>query len=120
MQYADVKINYADGILRFVPVGEIDHHTAKDVREKMDEALFLYRPKTVCIVLSDLDFMDSSGLGLILSRYTKIQSLGGELILEDPTPSISKILHLAGVDKMIKIMYSHKTEECRNEKRKNK
>ena len=120
MQYADVKIKNENDTLRFTLVGEIDHHTAGSVREKMDEAIFLYRPKNVCIVLSDLDFMDSSGLGLILSRYTKIQAIGGNLILEDPTPAISKILHLAGVDKMIKTIYSQKTEEFEYEKRKNK
>lgn len=111
MQYTDVKSKYEDGILRLMPRGEIDHHSAKSVRDKMDEAIFLYRPKQVCIVLSGLDFMDSSGLGLILSRYSKIQALGGTLVLEDPTPAIAKILHLAGVDRMIKTVYSDKTEE---------
>ncbi len=103
MQIADVKSEYYESTLRFYLTGEIDHHTAKAVREKMDEDIFFHRPKVTVIVLGNLDFMDSSGLGLILGRYTKMKELGGKLILEDPTPAIAKILRLAGVDKLIEV-----------------
>lgn len=119
MQNADVKSNYYEGILRFTLTGEIDHHSAGVVRQKMDEDIFFHRPRVAVIILGDLDFMDSSGLGLILGRYTKMKDLGGKLILEDPTPAIEKILRLAGVDKLMEIRKSDKTEEQQNEKRKN-
>ena len=122
MQNAEVKSEYRKDTLRFVLTGEIDHHSAPMLREKMDEAIFLYRPQRTVIVLGHLDFMDSSGLGLILGRYktVKSQANAGELILEDPTPAILKILHLAGVERLIEIRTSgDKTEEEQNEKRKN-
>lgn len=119
MQSADVKSSYYEGTLRFTLTGEIDHHSSGAVRQKMDEDIFFHRPRVTVIVLRDLDFMDSSGLGLILGRYTKMKDLGGKLILEDPTPAIGKILRLAGVEKLIEIRKSDKTEERQNEKRKN-
>ncbi len=117
MQNADVKSNYYESTLRFTLTGEIDHHSAAAVREKMDEDIFFHRPKVTVIVLGNLDFMDSSGLGLILGRYAKMKDLGGKLILEDPTPAIEKILRLAGVEKRIEIRKSDRMEENQNEKR---
>ena len=117
MQNADVKSAYRNGVLRFVLTGEIDHHSAPLVRQKMDEDIFLYRPKVTVIVLSEMDFMDSSGLGLILGRYKKAKAVDAELILEDPTPATQKILRLAGVDRMIQIKIGDKTKESQHEKR---
>ena len=88
MQNADVKSSYYEGTLRFWLQGEIDHHSAAMVRQKMDEGIFFHRPRVTVINLFDIDFMDSSGLGLILGRYHKMQQLGGKLILENPTREI--------------------------------
>ena len=118
MQNADVKSSYLEGTLRFTLTGEIDHHSAYLAREKMDEAIFLYRPKKAVIVLSEIDFMDSSGLGLILGRYNKLKGMGAELFLENPTPRIQKILYLAGVEKLIPIIQKDKEERGHHEKSK--
>ena len=117
MQNADVKSSYTEGTLRFTLTGEIDHHSAPLVREKMDEAIFLYRPKRAVIVLSEIDFMDSSGLGLILGRYNRLKSLGAELYLESPTVPIEKILRLAGVERIIPILKKDQKEKSQHEKR---
>jgi len=57
--------------------------------------------------------MDSSGLGLILGRLSRIQELGGELVIADPTLQVMKILRLAGLEKKIRIERSErkKTDE---------
>ncbi len=83
--------------------GEIDHHSARELRKKIDELLYYYRPKKAALDLSSVSFMDSSGLGLILGRFTLVRELGGELILTDPNESVSKVLDLAGTSRLIKI-----------------
>ncbi len=83
--------------------GEIDHHSARDLRRRIDEKLYYYRPKTVALDLSSVSFMDSSGLGLILGRFTLARELGGELRITDPCESVAKILDLAGTSRLIKI-----------------
>ncbi len=118
MQNADVKSNFEKGTLRFSLRGEVDHHSTASLREKMDEAIFFHRPKVAVIELGALDFMDSSGLGLILGRYNKMKQLGGKLVLEDPTEPIEKILRLAGANKLIEIQRTDFTEDMQNEKRK--
>lgn len=103
MEVIKCDIEYDEGILIVKPMGEIDHHSAKPLREQIDTALYLYRPSTVIMDLSGVGFMDSSGLGLILGRYTKAKDLGGKLIVANPGPSVERVLNLAGTHKLITI-----------------
>lgn len=98
-----VKTEYADRILTLTVHGDIDHHSAKELRETIDAALFYHRPQTLRLVLSEVSFMDSSGLGLILGRYTRMKELGGEMVLVTPTRQIMKILTLAGIEKTLTV-----------------
>ena len=88
--------------------GEIDHHSAINVRSDIDELIFEIRPKKLILDLSSISFMDSSGLGLIMGRYSLIKEFGGTLLLRSPTVAVMKILSLAGMEKMIKIEASNK------------
>jgi len=60
-------------------------------------------PCKLILDLSAVDFMDSSGLGLILGRYSVMKSIGGELVVLNPTAGVMKILSLAGAERIIKI-----------------
>ena len=108
MEKATVQSEFCNNILSFYLSGEIDHHSAVSIREQMDRDIYFFRPKKVIMVMNGIAFMDSSGLGLILGRYTKIKDLGGALKIEDPTPEIEKILKLAGVDRLIPVCKTEK------------
>ena len=97
------KITFGNYTLNIKIRGDIDHHSAKGVREMIDEAIMSNKPRFIVLDLSSVDFMDSSGLGLILGRYTKINDLGGRLIITNTDDSVSRILALAGTDKLITI-----------------
>ena len=83
--------------------GDIDHHTAKDVRADIDKLIVENNPKELDLDLSEVEFMDSSGLGLVLGRYKKQIEFGGRMKIINPTKRIFQILQLAGVEKIIKI-----------------
>ena len=83
--------------------GEIDHHSAVNMRGDIDRLVEERQPLTLVLDLSSIEFMDSSGLGLIMGRYKKMSGLGGELILYNPSHSILKICRLAGLSRFIKI-----------------
>lgn len=85
------------------PMGEIDHHETKNLREEIDEELINLLPQKLIFDLSHTTFMDSSGLGLILGRYNKCLSLGIEFEIVNPGEKIMRIISMAGVDKLIKI-----------------
>ena len=97
-----------DGILEIKLLGEIDHHSAVEVRSDIDELIFLSRPHKTVLDLSQISFMDSSGLGLIMGRYSLMKELGGSLALRAPTQAVMKILSLAGMERIIKIEKSAK------------
>ncbi len=85
--------------------GEIDHHTAGEIRRGIDGALFEKRPKKLILDLSAVSFMDSSGLGLIMGRYSVMKELEGEMVVWNPSPEIRAILTLAGMERMVRIDY---------------
>ena len=99
----NTEITFAKGTLFIKLYGDIDHHTAKFTREEIDREIYKYNPKTVVMELSAVDFMDSSGLGLILGRYSKINLLGGILKVANPTERIEEMLLMAGTNKIIPI-----------------
>ena len=61
--------------------------------------------------LSGVSFMDSSGLGLIMGRLSRANENGAELILENPSSPIEKILQLAGMERMVKIERKESNEK---------
>lgn len=97
------QIDYSKDTLYVKLNGDIDHHSAKYIREEIDRELYKYQPTTMIMDLSNVDFMDSSGLGLILGRYTKINMFGGVLKVANPSERIEEMLIMAGTDKLIPI-----------------
>ena len=112
----DFVITRDEGVMTVAFEGEIDHHSAVSVRSDIDRLIFDLRPQKVVLDLSEISFMDSSGLGLIMGRYALIKDLGGSLSLRAPTVAVMKILSLACMERMIKIEKSIK-EEVKNEKK---
>lgn len=86
--------------------GEIDHHSATSVRSSIDNEIYSKKPRGLILDMSAVNFMDSSGLGLIMGRYSVMNELGGEVIISDPNPAIERIMTLAGMERVIKIQYT--------------
>lgn len=95
--------DFRDGELRISLIGEIDHHSAVSVRTAIDEKLYSLRPKKCIMDLSKIDFMDSSGLGLIMGRYALIQKLGGQFSISRPSDRVLRVFELSGLGRIIKI-----------------
>lgn len=83
--------------------GELDHHTADRVRSKMEEALLREGVRHVILSLRDLQFMDSSGLGVILGRYKQIRAKGGKMAVCDVNSAVHRLFELSGLFKIIDI-----------------
>ncbi len=93
-----------DGVsLKIKLRGEIDHHAAAVVRVNIDELIRSRAPRVLLLDMSAVDFMDSSGLGLIMGRFSLMQSSGGEMFILDPSPATEKIMKLAGMERIVKI-----------------
>ena len=79
---------------------DIDHHTAKPMREQIDSALFEKRPRILVIDFTEVVFMDSSGLGLILGRVEKATAIGAEVLVTGASPRLMRLIRLSGIEKV--------------------
>ena len=99
----NVNMEHHRGILIVRLSGELDHHTADMVRMQMDEAIQRRQCEHLVLSLKDLQFMDNSGLGVILGRYKLIKNKGGKMVICDVNPSIYRLLEMSGLFKIMPI-----------------
>ncbi|CAM2866515.1 MULTISPECIES: anti-sigma F factor antagonist [Paenibacillus] len=98
-----VEMEHHRGILIVRLSGELDHHTADMVRMQMDEAIQRRQCEHLVLSLKDLQFMDSSGLGVILGRYKLIKNKGGKMVVCDVNPPVYRLLEMSGLFKIMPI-----------------
>ena len=82
--------------------GDLDHHTAIELRNRVDEVLKNSEIRHIVLSLADLEFMDSSGIGVILGRLKQISSRSGEMFVCSINPTIQRIFEMSGLFKVIK------------------
>ena len=92
----NLKLLEEDGVLVAAVTGEIDHHNALLLREKVDRQIAAMRPPELRIDLSGVDFMDSSGLGFIMGRYRSMAGLGGRVSVKGAKGRVEAVLQMAG------------------------
>ena len=95
-----VETDYTDNILTAKLYGEIDHHQAPAIRQKIDGQTESLRPKELHLDFSHVSFMDSSGIGLIMGRYRQVSLIGGRLKVVNVPNSLQKIINLSGIDSL--------------------
>lgn len=78
--------------------GEIDHHWAGILREKIDEHIQAAKPAVTLLDFSAVTFMDSSGIGLILGRHKLISAMGGVVVVQKAPKDIKRMLSIAGIE----------------------
>ncbi len=84
--------------------GEIDHHSAKSIRKEIDINIEKLNPTNLYLDFSKVDFMDSSGIGLVMGRYKLQSQRGGKVFIQNPPPLIKKVMLVAGINKLAKIV----------------
>ncbi len=95
-----MKVSFENGCLTICPQGEIDHHSARAMREEIDRHLYEYRPSHFTLSLSQIRFMDSSGLGLILGRLAVCRHFSCPMRLCGAGERMLKIFRMAGLYRM--------------------
>lgn len=95
--------------------GELDMKTADTLRQAIDHEIEKRGIRTVILNLQEVQFVDSSGLGVILGRYKKLAPMGGKLKITNVPPHIYKIMELSGLPKIINFYLdeAHAYEEGR-------
>lgn len=82
--------------------GEIDHHSAESIRIKIDNKLDELGEINLLFDFYDVNFMDSSGIGVVIGRYKKISEYGGHVGIINLKPEIKRIFELGGLFRIIR------------------
>ncbi|MBO5370186.1 MAG: anti-sigma factor antagonist [Clostridia bacterium] len=86
--------------------GEIDHRYSIRIRNEADKKIVTYPNKDFIIDLSDVTFMDSSGIGVIIGRYKLVTSFGSKVKIVSSNETLGKILEMSGIEKIIPVYKS--------------
>ena len=96
-----MSITYENNTLTVYLTGEIDHHSARGMRERADTELVKRRPGMLILDFSDVSFMDSSGVGLVMGRYKTAAALGCGVQVRGLKPRDRRIMELSGLKKLV-------------------
>jgi len=97
-----LKFDSRESILVVTMMGELDHHSAEEVRAKIDDRLDRERINKLILDFSGVSFMDSSGIGVVIGRYKKMIALQGKIYVVNTKSSIKRVFELSGMFKIIK------------------
>jgi stage II sporulation protein AA (anti-sigma F factor antagonist) len=81
--------------------GELDHHTARIVKDELDKQSRDGTVKHMIFNLRELVFMDSSGIGMLLGRYKVLTQRGGRMGICEMSPAIARLLEMSGLFKIL-------------------
>ena len=98
-----MEVNYSvkENTLIVCLAGEIDHHVAEKLRKDIDGEIDFYQTKDLIFDFSGVEFMDSSGIGVVFGRYKKVSALGGSVKIHNACRLVKRILAMAGVFSLI-------------------
>lgn len=78
--------------------GELDEHTADYTRQTLDTMFEVEKNYNQIIIdLSELTFMDSTGIGVLIGRYKKMSTRGKAIYVCNPSLHAEKIFQMSGL-----------------------
>ena len=83
---------------------ELDHHSALPIRRQADDIMMHQNIREVVMDFSGTDFMDSSGIGMLIGRSRKMGYAGGSVQAENLNDRVQKIFTLAGLPRLIPVV----------------
>lgn len=93
-----IKYNLDKNTLFIYLIGELDECTASKVKSAVDNLIENVNGVIkVVFNLSELSFMDSTGIGMLIGRYKKLKARSISVFIESPTLAIEKVLQVSGL-----------------------
>ena len=107
----EVNKDLENNTLKVILSGEIDHHTSLRIRQKTDEEIEKMRPETLIFDCTEVTFMDSSAVGLIMGRYRILNSWNGKIEVVNLNNTNYKMMKIAGMQSLCSLRKRDKNEE---------
>ena len=89
--------------LRVYVPRELDHHEADRLKQEADFFIETGQVKTLVFDFAGTEFMDSSGIGILLNRYKEMKASGGKTCLYGAGPQVLRVLKIAGIPALMEM-----------------
>jgi len=101
--YPSVRVEVADERTVIVhPSGDIDYSSLEPLRQALLDAR-VAGVHDIIVDLTEVSFLDSQGLAVILFAHQRQRSVGGRLVLRDPSRDTQRLLHVTNLDNVIEV-----------------
>ena len=92
-----IKNRIYENTLYVILSGELDEHSAYQTRITLDDIFSNPNFNQVIIDLSELDFMDSTGIGVLVGRYKKLKDKNIPIFICNPSSHAERIFKMTGL-----------------------
>lgn len=83
--------------------GELDQHYASRLRTDIDTQVAHRGIHKIVFDFSNIGFMDSSGIGVIMGRYRLMQSVGGKVCAFGISPRLDRLIEMSGIKRIVTV-----------------
>ena len=94
---------YQEGRLTVYLHGELDHHEVRQSMADIERLLDAYLPRDCVLDLTDLKFMDSSGIALILKLHRRMHERGGRAWVENAAQQPMRVIDASGIERLVAV-----------------
>ncbi len=98
-----ITTSFRSGRLTLYLSGELDHHAAQEALRSIGELLDDYLPRDCALDLSELSFMDSSGIAVIARVSKRMAETGGRVWLENPARQPRRVIDASGIERLVPV-----------------
>ena len=102
----EYKFEMGQGKLRVVVPKELDHHLATQLKEEADLLIETYHVKTLIFDFTNTEFMDSSGIGVLIGSSRNLSFSGGQVVATNLSPRVEQIFRISGLQRLITVVPS--------------
>ena len=93
-----------NGQLTVALTGEIDHHCAKHFITSIAAKIEAYTPSVCILDFSEVSFVDSSGIAVVINALRAMTQIEGKLILSGINAQPMRVFRASGIDKLVQIL----------------
>ncbi len=93
----EMKLGVIDNTLVIKFIGDVDNLVCTSYKSRLETLINENKYKKVIMDFSNVTFIDSSGLGLILGRYNQLKKYNGNLYMSGVNAQTEKIFNVAGI-----------------------
>lgn len=97
----EIKSRLKNGTMYILLEGELDEYSANYTRDTMDDLIINNKFNKLIIDMHQLEFMDSTGIGVLIGRYKKLKSKQVLMYVMSPNSQIEKIFQMSGLYEII-------------------